>query len=248
MSGYQEYCDAPVRKGGGEAGTSMAHQMRGSFMNDISILVLKAQEINPGSQKADPTLQTSPGPANPLRDGLKLMNYSAFCRPTTKDPPKTTQVTQSGQGTANLLNCVLKLTSYSKTRQSPKDDSPNGHQIDANLEPPKTQIYAEVTACFKEVKTNPILNSANNLPACCPEGVVQLDYSGDIVNSGSKTKCCLSNFPEQAQPGSAALKTPSQDPRPASALSVNLNPAKIKEAKSQGIKTLEVQQNPHHHF
>ncbi|KAJ9066957.1 hypothetical protein DSO57_1004719 [Entomophthora muscae] len=46
-------------------------------------------EINPGSQKVDPTLQTSPRSANLLRDGLELVNYSAFCRPTTKDPPKT---------------------------------------------------------------------------------------------------------------------------------------------------------------
>ncbi|KAJ9066535.1 hypothetical protein DSO57_1008474 [Entomophthora muscae] len=59
-------------------------------MNDISILVLKTQELNPGSQKVDPTLQTSPGPANPLKDRLKSVNYSAFCRPTTKDPSKTT--------------------------------------------------------------------------------------------------------------------------------------------------------------
>ncbi|KAJ9057010.1 hypothetical protein DSO57_1026591 [Entomophthora muscae] len=109
-----------------------------TVMNDISILLLKTQELNPSSQKADPTLQTSPGSANLLRDGLKLVNYSAFCQPTTEDPPKTTQVTQSGWGTANLLNCILELMSYSETCQSPKDNSPNGHQIDANLEPPKT--------------------------------------------------------------------------------------------------------------
>ncbi|KAJ9068543.1 hypothetical protein DSO57_1027631 [Entomophthora muscae] len=61
-----------------------------TVMNDISILVLKTQELNPGSQKADPTLQTSPGPANPLKDGLESVNYSAFRQPTTEDPPKTT--------------------------------------------------------------------------------------------------------------------------------------------------------------
>ncbi|KAJ9068083.1 hypothetical protein DSO57_1032209 [Entomophthora muscae] len=59
-------------------------------MNDISILVLKTQELNPGSQEADPTRQTSPGPANFLKDGLKLVNYSAFCQPTTEDPSKIT--------------------------------------------------------------------------------------------------------------------------------------------------------------
>ncbi|KAJ9071484.1 hypothetical protein DSO57_1036471 [Entomophthora muscae] len=224
---------------------------RKCVMNDISILVLKTQELNPGSQEADPTCQTSPGPANPLKDRLDSVNYSAFRWLTTEDPSKITQVTQSGRGTARLLNCKPELTSYSETRQPPRDNSSNGHQIDANLEPPKTQTYAEIAACHKEVKIKPIFNLANGhqqLPVSRPEGVVQLDYSGDIVNSGGKTKCCLSNLPEQAQPGSAALETPSQDPQPATALSVNLNPAKIKEAKSQGIKTLAVRQNPHCHF
>ncbi|KAJ9060803.1 hypothetical protein DSO57_1026851, partial [Entomophthora muscae] len=157
------------------------------------------------------------------------------------DPPKTTQVTQSGQETSHLLNCIPELTSYSKTCQSPKDNSPNGHQIDDNLEPPKTQTYAEVAACLKEVKTKPIFNSANDhyqLPAFCPERVVQLNYSGDIVNSGSRTKHCHFYSPEQALPGSPALETLSQDPCPTSALSANLNPAKIKEENSHGIKTL----------
>ncbi|KAJ9081342.1 hypothetical protein DSO57_1015810 [Entomophthora muscae] len=53
------------------------------------------------------------------------------------DPPKPNQVTQEEQGPTHLLNCKPKLTSYSKARQSPKDNSPNSHQIDANLEPPK---------------------------------------------------------------------------------------------------------------
>ncbi|KAJ9056348.1 hypothetical protein DSO57_1034118 [Entomophthora muscae] len=164
-------------------------------MNDISILVLKTQELSPSSQKTDQTLQDSPGPTNPLSHRLKLMNYSATCRPTTEnslnscqsavklvpmkthiykgdvtwlteigegstanlpnantrllkptletlesnpDPPKTTQVTQSGRETAHLLNCKPKLTSYSETHQPPNDNSPNDRQIDANLEPPKT--------------------------------------------------------------------------------------------------------------
>ncbi|KAJ9087542.1 hypothetical protein DSO57_1032121 [Entomophthora muscae] len=157
---------------------------------------------------------------------------------SNSDPLNTTQVTQSGRETAHLLNYKPKLTSYSKTRQSPKDNSPNCHQIDANLEPPKIQTYAEVVACLKKVKTKPIIDSANDhqqLPAFHPEWVVQLNYSGDIVNSGGRTKHCHFYSPEQAQPGSAALKTLSQDPCPASALSANLNPVKIKEAKSQVI-------------
>ncbi|KAJ9082644.1 hypothetical protein DSO57_1002590 [Entomophthora muscae] len=55
---------------------------------------------------------------------------------------------------------------------------------------------------------------------------------GDIVNSGGRKKLCHFYSPEQAQPGSAALKKLSQDLCPASALSANLNPAKIKEEKS----------------
>ncbi|KAJ9066871.1 hypothetical protein DSO57_1005252 [Entomophthora muscae] len=143
-----------------------------TFMNEISILVLKTQELSPSSQKTDQTLQDSPGPANPLSQRLKLLNYSATRRPTTEnflnscqsatklvptkthtykgnvtwlmkvgegptanlprantgalestlealesnpDPPKTTQVTQSGQEPTHLLNCITKLTSYSKT-------------------------------------------------------------------------------------------------------------------------------------
>ncbi|KAJ9082414.1 hypothetical protein DSO57_1004672 [Entomophthora muscae] len=54
-------------------------------MNDISILVLKTQELNPSPQKADQTLQTSPGPANPLNHRLEPVNYSTFRRPTTED-------------------------------------------------------------------------------------------------------------------------------------------------------------------
>ncbi|KAJ9065795.1 hypothetical protein DSO57_1016005 [Entomophthora muscae] len=146
-------------------------------MNDILILVLKTQELITSSQKADQTLQTSPGPVKPLNHRLKPVNYSAIRRPTAEDPPKTTQVTQSGQETAHLLNCKPELTSYSKTRQPPKDNSPNVHQIDANLEPPKTRTYAEVAACLKEVK-KPIFNPANDhqqLPVSRSEGVVQLD-------------------------------------------------------------------------
>ncbi|KAJ9069392.1 hypothetical protein DSO57_1018933 [Entomophthora muscae] len=146
----------------------------------------------------------------------------------------------------NMVNAVIhdtKLMSYSETRQPPKENSPNGHQIDANLEPPKTQTYTEVAACLNEFRTKPIFNSANDhqqLPVFRPEGVVQLNYSGDIVNSGSGIKHCHFYLPEQAQSGSAALETPSQDLCPASALSANLNPAKIEKSKSHGIKTLAV--------
>ncbi|KAJ9071662.1 hypothetical protein DSO57_1034816 [Entomophthora muscae] len=136
---------------------------------------------------------------------------------------------------------------YSKTCQSPKDNSLNGHQIDANLGPSKTQTYAEVAACLNEVKTKLIFNSSNDhhqLPAFCPERVVQLNYSGDIVNSGGGITHCHFYSPEQALPGSPALETLSQDPCPASALSANLNPAKIKEAKYHGIKILATTRLP----
>ncbi|KAJ9081472.1 hypothetical protein DSO57_1014362 [Entomophthora muscae] len=188
---------------------TVPHLSSPPIMNDIAILVLKTQELNPSSLKADQTLQDRPRPANLLNHRLKLLNYPAtrppamedslnscqsaaklvpmktytckgdvirltevgegptanlpnadtkVLKPTLEtlesnpDPPKTTRVTQSGQETTHLLNCKTKLTSYSKTRQSPKDNSPNGHQIDANLEPPKIRTYAEVVACLKEVK------------------------------------------------------------------------------------------------
>ncbi|KAJ9057601.1 hypothetical protein DSO57_1021014 [Entomophthora muscae] len=51
-------------------------------------------------------------------------------------------------------------------------------------------------------------------------------------------KHCHFYLPEQAPPGSAALKTLSQDPCPASDLFANLNPAKIEEAKPHGLKAL----------
>ncbi|KAJ9083870.1 hypothetical protein DSO57_1030251 [Entomophthora muscae] len=91
-------------------------------MNDISILVLKAQELNPSSLKVDQTLQDIPGPANLLSHRLELLNYSGAQRPTMEDslnscqsatklvPMKThtckgdvTGLTEVGEGhTANL--------------------------------------------------------------------------------------------------------------------------------------------------
>ncbi|KAJ9077768.1 hypothetical protein DSO57_1013416 [Entomophthora muscae] len=196
-----------------------------NVINDISILVLKTQESNPSSLKADQALQDRPRPANPLNHRLKLLNYPATRRPATEDslnscqsaaklvpmkthtckgdvtwlkevgegptsnlpntdtgvlkptletlesnpdPSKTTQITQSGQETAHLLNCKTKLMSYSETHQSPKDNSPNGHQIDANLEPPKIWTYAEVVACLKEVKTKPTIKLSMTASNCQP--------------------------------------------------------------------------------
>ncbi|KAJ9048204.1 hypothetical protein DSO57_1037371 [Entomophthora muscae] len=198
---------------------------------------------SPGSPEIDDPKQGEQKPANlpsVNTGGLKSTLETLKLNP---DPPKTTQVTQSGWEPTHLLNCKPELTSYSKTLQSPEDNSPNGHQIDANLEPPKIQTYAEVVACLKEVKTKPTVNSANDhqqLPVFCPGWVVQFNYSDDIVNSGSGTKNCHFYLPEQAQPGSAALKSLSQDPCPPSALSANLNPAKIEEAKTHDIKALAV--------
>ncbi|KAJ9078246.1 hypothetical protein DSO57_1008630 [Entomophthora muscae] len=115
-------------------------------INDISILVLKTQELSPSSQKTDQTLQDSPGPANPLSHRLKLMNYSATCQPTTENslnscqsvvklvPMKThiykgdvTWLTEVGEGpAANLPNAntgVLK---------------PTLETLESNPDPPKT--------------------------------------------------------------------------------------------------------------
>ncbi|KAJ9055238.1 hypothetical protein DSO57_1005938 [Entomophthora muscae] len=79
----------------------------------------------------------------------------------------------------------------------------------------------------------------------CNKWLVQLNYSGDVVNSSSGTKHCHFYSPEQAQTGSAALKTLSQDPCPASALSANLNPEKIEEAKTHVIFHLNFGQVDH---
>ncbi|KAJ9068760.1 hypothetical protein DSO57_1025340 [Entomophthora muscae] len=59
-----------------------------------------------------------------------------------------------------------------------------------------------------------------------------------MVNISSRTKHCHFCSPEQTQPGSAALKTLSQDPCPTIALSTNLNPVKIEEAKTHGTRPL----------
>ncbi|KAJ9085872.1 hypothetical protein DSO57_1009712 [Entomophthora muscae] len=243
-----------------------------SVFNDISILVLKTCKLKPGSQgkpyvdqsgqgTAQLLVGSSTGPPeidDPKQGEQKPANLTSVntggLKSTLKtlelnpDPPKTTQVTKSGQEPAHLLNCKPNLTSYSETRQSPEDNSTNGHQIDANLEPSKIQTYAEVAAFLKEVKTKPIFNSANNyqlMPASSPEWVIQFDCSGDVVNSSGRTKHHLFCSSEQAQPGSAALKTLSQDPCPASALSANLNPAKIKEVKTHVIFHLNSGQVDH---
>ncbi|KAJ9082912.1 hypothetical protein DSO57_1000214 [Entomophthora muscae] len=201
----------------------------------ISILVLKTWELKPRSQGKPYVDQSG-------QETAQLLVGSSPGPPEIDDPkqgeqkPANLPSINTG-GPAHLLNCKPELTSYSETRQSPKDNSPNGHQIDTNLAPPKIWTYAE------EVKTKPTFNSANDhqqLPVFRPEWVVQLNYSSDVVNSGGETKHYHFYSPEQAQPGSAALKTLSQDPCPASALSANLNPAKIEEAKTHGIKALVV--------
>ncbi|KAJ9052460.1 hypothetical protein DSO57_1033928, partial [Entomophthora muscae] len=69
-------------------------------------------------------------------------------------------------------------------------------------------------------------------PVSHPEWAMQLAVSGDIVNSSGRTMHCHFCSPEQAQPGSAALKTLSQDPCPAIKLPMSLKSTKIDEAKS----------------
>ncbi|KAJ9061201.1 hypothetical protein DSO57_1022879 [Entomophthora muscae] len=155
-------------------------------MIDISILVLKTWELKSGSQgkpyvnqnrqeTAQLPVGSNPGPPeidDPKQEEQKPANLPSVnngglkstleTQESNPDPPKTTQVTQSGQEPTNLLNCKPELTSYSKTCQSPKDNSPNGHQITTNLAPPKIWTYVEVVACLKEVKTKPATNSSYN--------------------------------------------------------------------------------------
>ncbi|KAJ9078889.1 hypothetical protein DSO57_1002125 [Entomophthora muscae] len=106
--------------------------------------------------------------ANPPSTNTGVLKPTLETLKSNPDPPNTTQVTQSGQETTHLLNCKTKLMSYSETHQSPKDNSPNGHQIDANLEPPKIWTYAEVVACLKEVKKNLLLTLPMTSSNCQP--------------------------------------------------------------------------------
>ncbi|KAJ9081208.1 hypothetical protein DSO57_1017222 [Entomophthora muscae] len=117
---------------------------------------------NPGPPEIDDPNQEEQKPANLPSVNTGGSKSTLETLESNPDPPKTTQDTQSGQKPTNLINCKPKLTSYSKTRQSPKDNSPNGHQIATNLVPPKIQNYAEVVAYLKEVKTKPTANSAND--------------------------------------------------------------------------------------
>ncbi|KAJ9066738.1 hypothetical protein DSO57_1006665 [Entomophthora muscae] len=122
-----------------------------TVMNDISILVLKTWELKPGSQgkpyidqsgqeTAQLLVGSSPGPPeiDDLTQGeqkpanLPSINTGGLkstfeTLESNPDPPKTTQVTQSGWEPTHLFNCKPELTSYSEIRQSPKDNSPNGH-------------------------------------------------------------------------------------------------------------------------
>ncbi|KAJ9065448.1 hypothetical protein DSO57_1019627 [Entomophthora muscae] len=118
-------------------------------MNDISILVLKTQELNPSSLKADQTLQDSPGPANLLIHRLKLLNYSATCRPTTEDslnscqsaaklvPTKTytykgdvTWLTEIREGpTANLPRANTEVSKSTLETLESNPDSPKATQV-----------------------------------------------------------------------------------------------------------------------
>ncbi|KAJ9078660.1 Cbx7p [Entomophthora muscae] len=217
----QQYLEKKTRKRGAPGRKGMEKPYVNQSRQETAQLPVGS---NPGPPEiADPN-QEEQKPANlpsVNTGGLKSTLETLELNP---NPPKTTQVTQSGQEPANLLNCKPELMSYSETCQSPKDNSPNGHQIAANLAPPKIQTYVEVVACLKE-----------QLTVFHPEWVVQLNYSCDVVNSGSGTKHCHFYSSEQAQPGSAVLKTLRQDLCPVSALSANLNPAKFKEVKPHMI-------------
>ncbi|KAJ9064508.1 hypothetical protein DSO57_1029881 [Entomophthora muscae] len=131
-----------------------------SVMNDISILVLKTWESNPGSKKKpcydqdrqEPArLPVGPNPGLPeiscpnqkeqkpanlpsvKTEGLKSALETPELNP---DSPKATRVTQNGWEPANLLSCIPKLSKYSETCQTLEDNSPNGHQISINFMPP----------------------------------------------------------------------------------------------------------------
>ncbi|KAJ9088080.1 hypothetical protein DSO57_1026731 [Entomophthora muscae] len=189
---------------------------------------------NPGPPEISCPSQEEQKPANLPSVKTEGLESTLETPESNPDPPKATQVTQNGQKPANLLSCRPELSNYSKTYQTLKDNSPSKHQITINHVLPKTQTYAEVAACLKEVTTRPPAGPSDDhqlMPASSPEWVIQFDCSGDVVNSGGGTKHCHFCSSEQAQLGSAARKTRSQGPSLASELSPDRNPAKSKEAK-----------------
>ncbi|KAJ9051262.1 hypothetical protein DSO57_1006184 [Entomophthora muscae] len=150
---------------------SASNQANSSVMNDISILVLKTQELNPSPLKADQTPQDGPGPADLLSHRLKLLSCPATCQPNT-------------------------------------EDSPNGCQIATKPVPLETHTYTGNVVCLKEVGKRPATSPANKhqlLPVFCPEKVLQLANSDDMVNNGSKTKHCHFCSQELVQPRTAKL-------------------------------------------
>ncbi|KAJ9069610.1 hypothetical protein DSO57_1016771 [Entomophthora muscae] len=140
-----------------------------SVMNVISILVLKTWEFNPVSQKKPCDEQGRQEPArlpvgpNPGPSEMSFPNQekqehaSLLSVKTNQTPPSKGYLSHlGGWEPANLLSYRPKLSNYSENHKTLKDDSPNRHQIADNLVPPKTQTYAEVIACLKEVTTKPL--------------------------------------------------------------------------------------------
>ncbi|KAJ9068163.1 hypothetical protein DSO57_1031366 [Entomophthora muscae] len=142
---------------------------------------------------------------------------------------------QDGPGLADLLSHGLELLNYPTTHQLNNKNSLNGCQIATKLVPLKAHTCTGDVDCLKEVGKGPTISPANKyqlLPVPSPEREMQLACSGNMMNHSSKIKHCHSCFPEQPQPGPAALKTLSQDTCPASKPPMDLKSAKSKEAKS----------------
>ncbi|KAJ9048158.1 hypothetical protein DSO57_1037836 [Entomophthora muscae] len=107
-------------------------------MNDISILVLKTQELSPSSQKADQTLQNSPGPANPLSHRLKL--------PTTEDSLNSCQSaaklvpmkTHTDKGNVTWLTEVREGPTANLPRANTGASESMLEALESNPDPPKT--------------------------------------------------------------------------------------------------------------
>ncbi|KAJ9054517.1 hypothetical protein DSO57_1013595 [Entomophthora muscae] len=115
-------------------------------MNDISILVLKTQELSPSSQKADQTLQNSPGPANLLSHRLKLVNYPVTCRPTTEDSLNSCHSTaklvpmktHTNKGNVTWLTEVREEPTANLLRANTKASESTLEALESNPYPPKT--------------------------------------------------------------------------------------------------------------
>ncbi|KAJ9086856.1 hypothetical protein DSO57_1039224 [Entomophthora muscae] len=107
----------------------------------------------------------------------------------------------------------------------------------AKLVPLRAQTYAEAVAWARPT-TSPA-NKHQLPPVPSPEKGMQLACSGDMANHSGEIKHCRFCLLEQAQPGTDALQTLSQDPCPTGKAPMDLKLAKSEEIKSHGNRSFQ---------